>query len=150
METNCIFCRIIAGQEQSWKVYEDEAHVGFLTPYPNTPGFTVLITKEHHESNVLHLDEARYLSMLRSARILAHRLESKLGARRIALVIEGMGVDHAHIKLIPMHGIPDGPWQPIHSNEPTMHETYQGFIATHDGPRMSDERLDAIRRQIAE
>lgn len=145
---DCIFCRILKGEEPSWKIFEDEHHTAFLTPFPNTPGFSVLITKEHLESNVLHCDETRYLEMMKSARALAHLLDQKLKVKRTALVIEGMGVNHAHVKLIPMHGIPDGPWQPMRSSDPTFNNEYRGFLSTQDGPRMSDTELDAVRDKI--
>ncbi len=145
---DCIFCRIIEGKEPSWKVFEDEHHLAFLTPFPNTPGFTVLVSREHLASNVMRLDEERFLSMMKSARSLAHLLEEKLGAKRTALVVEGMGVDHAHVKLIPMHGSPDGPWKPMLSSAPDFHKRYEGYLTTHDGPRMSDAELDAIRLRI--
>jgi histidine triad (HIT) family protein len=110
---DCVFCRILAGIEPSWKIFEDEHHVAFLTPFPNTVGFSVLITKEHLDSNVMRLDEPRYVELMKAARVLSHRLKEKLGAKRTGLIVEGMGVDHAHVKLIPMHGIPEGPWRPI-------------------------------------
>lgn len=146
---DCIFCRIIARTEQAWIVYEDEHHLACLTPFPNTPGFTVLMSKEHLSSDVMALDDARYTSFQLAAKRLSDKIRKNLGVKRCGLVIEGMGVDHAHVKLIPMHGIPEGPWKPILSHKPEFHENYQGYIATHDGPRMSDEELEATRKKIA-
>ena len=146
--SDCLFCRITSGAEPSWKIYEDADHLGFLTPYPNTPGFSVLVTKEHRDSNVLHLDQQQYLSMMLSARALAHRIEEKLGVARVGLVIEGMGIDHAHVKLIPMHGIDGDVWKPIVAAETRFSDRYEGYLSTHDGPRMSDEELFKIQRRL--
>jgi len=148
MPTDCLFCRIISGDQKSWKVYEDEHHVAFLTPFPNTPGFTVLVTREHLHSDVLNLDEDRYLEFMKTARILAKQLNKKLGAKRTGLIIEGMGIDHAHIKLIPMHGIPEGEWKPILSSLKEFTDEYKGYLSTHDGPKMSDEELDEIQKVL--
>ena len=145
---SCLFCDIISGKEKGWKVYEDERHIAFLTPFPNTPGFTVLVTREHQPSDVLALDEARFLEFLKTARKLAHKLNEKLGTKRTGLVIEGMGIDHAHIKLIPMHGIADGDWQPILSDKNEFNEVYHGYLSTHDGPRMRDEALIQVQSKI--
>jgi diadenosine tetraphosphate (Ap4A) HIT family hydrolase len=142
---SCLFCDIISGKQKGWLVYEDEQHVGFLTPFPNTPGFTVLVTREHQNSDVLALDEERYLEFVKAARKLAHRINQKLGVQRTGLIIEGMGIDHAHIKLIPMHGIPDGDWKPMLSNKKEYSEIYQGYLSTHDGPKMNDTKLDEIQ-----
>ena len=145
---DCFFCRLIEGKEKRWVVYEDDRHVAFLTPFPNTPGFTVLATREHLPSYVPSLPEARFLELLSTARNLALTLDQQLGTKRTGIVIEGMGIDHAHVKLIPMHGIPDGEWKPILSQHEEFNERYQGYFTTHDGPRMSDADLDRIQSLI--
>jgi len=144
----CLFCNIIAEQEKAWVVYEDDHHIAFLTPFPNTPGFTVLVPKEHLDSNVLGLDESRFTEMMKAAKRLSDILNSKLRTKRTGLIIEGMGVDHAHIKLIPMYGIPDGDWKPMLSGDPKFSEKYEGYLTSHDGPRMTDLQLDEIMKKI--
>ena len=47
---NCIFCRIIAGEIPSVKVYEDELVLAFMDISPITFGHTLVIPKEHHTS----------------------------------------------------------------------------------------------------
>jgi histidine triad (HIT) family protein len=148
MAGDCFFCRIVAGKEKSWKVFEDEKHLAFLTPFPNTPGFTVVIPKQHLSSDVLSLDEREYIELLLAAKKFAKILNERLGCERSGLIIEGMGIDHAHVKLIPMHGIEQGEWKAMLSDETSFSETYQGVLTTHDGPRMSDEELDMIQRKI--
>ena len=147
-KSDCLYCRIVAGEEQAWKVYEDKDHIAFLTPFPNTPGFTVLITREHFGSYLFDLEKNRYVSMLKAARKLAKILDKKLGTTRTGLIIEGMGVDHAHIKLVPMHGIPEGDWKPIRSASPDFQDQYRGFLESKDGPRMADEELDRVQKSI--
>lgn len=146
--TDCIFCRIVAKTEPAWVVYEDEHHIAFLTPFPNTPGFTVLAPKEHRSSDVLGLEEKEYLELMKTAKDIAVILNKKLQTKRTGLIVEGMGVDHAHVKLIPMHGIEGGDWKPVLSNKTEFSEIYNGYLTTHDGPRMSDDQLDAIKNKI--
>jgi histidine triad (HIT) family protein len=150
MTTNpdCIFCKIVAGTFPSWKVHESDSHIAFLTPFPNTPGFTVVIPKSHEPSAVLTLDDATYSALLLAAKEVASRIERTMQCKRVGLVAEGMGVDHAHVKLIPMHGIPDGPWKAMLSDEPSFTATYQGYLTTNDGPRMSDDELTRIQQLI--
>ena len=38
-----IFDKIIKGEIKSWKVWEDSNYLAFLTPFPNTPGLTIVI-----------------------------------------------------------------------------------------------------------
>lgn len=122
--------------------------MALLTPFPNTPGFTVLATREHLPSYIPSLPEERFLELMSTARTLALTLDEQLGTKRTGIVMEGMGIDHAHVKLIPMHGIPDGEWKPVLSKQEVYSERYQGYLTTHDGPRMSDAELDKIQALI--
>lgn len=145
---DCIFCRIASGSEPAWIVWEDKDHIAFLTPYPNTKGFTVLASRGHLPSYILDLDDDALFSFVKAARTVAKLLDQALGTKRTALVAEGMGIDHAHLKLIPLHGIPNGPWQPVRSNVRTKYISYPGYVASHDGPRATDEDLDAVASLI--
>ncbi len=43
----CIFCKIIAGEIPSIKLYEDEKTIAFLDIYPIAKGHTLIIPKNH-------------------------------------------------------------------------------------------------------
>ena len=45
--SDTLFDKIISGEIPSYKVWEDDKHLAFLTPFPNTPGLTVLIPKKN-------------------------------------------------------------------------------------------------------
>jgi len=148
MQESCLFCRLIAGQEKVWKIYETTEHLAFLTPFPNTPGFTVLVPKKHLGSDVFMLKDEEYKSLFLAAREVTDLLKKSLLCKRVGLIAEGMAIDHAHLKLIPLHGIPDGPWKPMLSGVHEYHEQYDGYLSTEDGPRMSDEELTQIQERI--
>jgi diadenosine tetraphosphate (Ap4A) HIT family hydrolase len=147
-DKDCIFCKIIKGEGKSWIIWEDEKNIAFLTPYPNTEGFTVIASKEHLGSYIFDLPDEDYFSMLTAAKKVGHLLDRALNVKRTGLIMEGMGVDHAHIKLIPLHGIPDGLWTQHLSSKKEFNEKYQGHITSADGPKMDDEVLDRIQQQI--
>ncbi len=48
MHINCIFCKIVAGEISSHKIYEDERCLAFLDIHPIQPGHTLVIPKAHH------------------------------------------------------------------------------------------------------
>ncbi len=48
-DPDCIFCKIVAGEIPSRRVYEDDRLLGFLDIAPLAPGHTLLIPKDHHE-----------------------------------------------------------------------------------------------------
>jgi len=141
---SCLFCRIIKGTERSWIIWEDKDHIAFLTPFPNTIGFTVVATKNHMSSYIFELDPFVLCSLIKAAQKVSLLLDHALDTKRTAIIAEGMGIDHAHIKLIPLHGLPDGSWQPVLSNQKTFYTSYPGYVSSHDGPRADDSELDRV------
>ena len=45
--TDCIFCKIIAGEIPSYTVYEDDVVKAFLDISQGTPGHTLVVPKKH-------------------------------------------------------------------------------------------------------
>ena len=145
---NCIFCKIVKGEMASRVVYENEDFIAFLTPFPNTDGFTVIATKAHYSSYIFDLPEDVYIKLLLFSKVVGKILDKTLKVKRTGMIFEGMGVDHAHVKLIPLHGIEGDEWEAVSSNKPDFYKKYPGYIASHDGPRQSDEKLDLIHQTI--
>ena len=46
--TDCLFCKIVAGEVPSAKVYEDEHVLAFLDLFPLATGHALVIPKAHH------------------------------------------------------------------------------------------------------
>uniref|UniRef100_A0A3B5B0Y1 HIT domain-containing protein n=1 Tax=Stegastes partitus TaxID=144197 RepID=A0A3B5B0Y1_9TELE len=46
--------------EQQWRLWEDDGHVAFLTPFPNSPGFTVLVPRRPLTSDIFRLEKGDY------------------------------------------------------------------------------------------
>lgn len=142
-----IFDDIVSGKMKSWHVWEDDEFLAFLTPFPNTPGFTVVIPKHNEGDYVFGTDDEFYVRYMKAVKKVAKILEKAFDTPRIALVFEGTGVAHVHAKLIPLHGkLADetGVWSPHHE----FNEEYQGWLTTAEGPKMSDARLDEIQAKI--
>ena len=137
-----LFARIIRGEVPSWKVWEDSSHVAFLTPFANTPGYTVLVPRKRLNSDILSLDERNYADILRAAHSCAEVLMGAFQVSRCGFIFEGYEIDYAHIKLIPIHGrsgVENSDNVPRHAE---FQMTYQGFVTSQPGPLLSD--LDAI------
>src|ERR1700686_4690890 len=102
---NCIFCKIVKGEAPCHKIWEDEKHLAFLSIFPNTEGFSVVITKEHFPSYAFDLPEEVFLGLVKAAKETAKLLDTKLlDVGRTGMIFEGFCVDHIHAKLFPMHG----------------------------------------------
>lgn len=149
METNCIFCKIVAGETPSPKIWEDEKHLAFLSIYPNTEGFSVVIPKKHYPSYVFDLPESVYSELLSATRKVGKLIDTVFqDVRRTGLIFEGFGVDHVHAKLFPMHGTADDRWEKRNSQVDKYFETYEGYISSHDYKREDDEKLNALAEKI--
>jgi histidine triad (HIT) family protein len=85
---------------------------------------------------------------MKAAKKVALLIDKNLGVKRTAMIMEGYGINHLHIKLSPIHGISDGKWKPILSEDKTFYDKYTGMIASNDGPRMSDAKLLEIATKI--
>jgi len=103
--TDCIFCKIVAGQIPAAKVYEDDRFLAFMDINPQSRGHCLLIPKEHHQTLVEMPDE-----LLQGLIALSKRLgrAAMQGLKADGLsVIQANGkaacqiIPHYHMHLIP-------------------------------------------------
>ncbi len=144
-----IFDKIISGEWASFKVYEDNSYLASLTPFPNTPGFTVVIPKKNPGDYVFAMDDEEYIGLMNAAKKVAKKIEKGLGVSRVAMLFEGTGVAHVHAKLIPLHGELASETN-VWSKHQEFYPEYIGYISSVEGPRMDDDKLEEIRKKIAE
>ena len=86
---DCIFCRIIAGEIPSERVYEDDKMIVIRDVAPAAPVHVLMIPKAHTE-NIITAEPELLLYMFGKVKELAE----KLG------VNEGQTVKHLHIHLL--------------------------------------------------
>lgn len=104
----CIFCQIVEGKAPCHKVWEDEHHLAFLSIFPNTDGFTVVIPKKHYPSYAFDLPPQALADLMLATQKVAKKLDKAFpDVSRTGMFFEGFGVDHVHSKLSPMHGTGD-------------------------------------------
>ncbi len=144
---DCIFCKIVKGEIPSVKIWEDEKHLAVLDVNPNTEGMTLVITKKHFDSDATDMPEKDYLNLMMAAKKVAKLLEKKLKVKRVAIVMEGLGVNHVHIKLYPIYGL-DEKFKEIWAKDKIYFEKYRGYISTQLGPQKSIQELEKIADKI--
>lgn len=145
-QSKSLFEKLANNEIPSWKIWENDKHMAFLTPFPNTPGVTVVAPKMNIGDDAFEISDQEYQELLAIAKKIATALKKALKVSRVALVIEGLGVPHVHIKLFPLHGDlnNNGHWQSDHRFFPE----YIGYLITSNGPQMSDEELSNLQTQI--
>jgi len=144
---NRIFCKIVKGELASVKVWEDKKHIAILDVNPNTRGMTLIIPKKHFHSDATDMPEKEYIDLMLTAKKLVKILEKRLNVKRVAIVMEGLGINHIHIKLYPIYGL-DEKFKEIWVKDRIFFEKYEGYISTQLGPQKSIEELKKIADKI--
>ncbi|WP_406665654.1 HIT family protein [Gallaecimonas sp. GXIMD1310] len=149
---NCIFCDIVAGKMPCHKVWEDDQHLAFLSIFPNTRGFTVVIPKAHHGSYAFAQSDEVLTGLLLATKKVALLLDQAFDdVGRTGMFFEGYGVDHLHSKLFPMHGTGNNAdFQLIENRQDYFFERYEGYLSSHDCQRADDAELAATAAMIRE
>ena len=101
--TDCLFCKIAAGEIPSGKVYEDDEVFAFKDIHPKAPTHVLVIPKTH-VATLSDCDDPAVLGMLmdRTRRIADEVLELAPGYRVVINVREGGGqeVFHLHVHIL--------------------------------------------------
>jgi diadenosine tetraphosphate (Ap4A) HIT family hydrolase len=153
-EGNCIFCEILKGNIKTPGIFwEDKKHMAFLTPFPNTKGFTIVIPKKHFGSDVLNMPDKNLKELIMASKKVSNILMQHFeDIGRVGLMMEGTGIDHAHTKLFPMHGtehMKKGEWKHyLGDKEGIFFENYKGYITSIEGPRVSDEEIKELAEKL--
>ena len=98
----CIFCDIANNITNSYKVWEDENFFAFLDITPMNPGHILVIPKIHYE-DVYDMPSSLYTDLFIAIKKISPILKKVTSAKRIGLAIEGFGVAHVHIHLVPVN-----------------------------------------------
>ncbi len=104
---NCIFCKIIAGEIPSMRVYEDEKCIATLDIGPANPGH-VLVMPKTHIRDLSELPEELGGHLLMVAKEIGKRQKERLQADGFNVVqnngaAAGQTVPHFHIHVIPRY-----------------------------------------------
>lgn len=146
---SCIFCDIAARKAPAHIIWEDEEHVAFLSIFPNTEGFTVVIPKTHYKSYAFDQEDKVLADLVLASKKVANLLDSKLeDVGRTGMIFEGFGVDHFHAKLFPMHGTKADKWEARKSNIDKYFDKYEGYISSHDYKRADDAKLADLAKKL--
>ena len=97
-----IFSRIIAGEIPCYKVAENDRFFAFLDINPLTKGHTLVVPKCETDY-IFDLDDQTLADMMVFAKQIAAKIKELSQCNRVAVVVLGLEVPHAHIHLIPIN-----------------------------------------------
>jgi histidine triad (HIT) family protein len=107
MADDCIFCKIVAGEVPSTKVYEDETTLAFMDIAPWTRGHALVIPKTHSDDlGEISADDLSAVAL--TAQRIAELQKERLGAEGVNLLncygaAAWQTVFHTHVHVIPRY-----------------------------------------------
>ncbi|MEI7689053.1 MAG: HIT family protein [Candidatus Nomurabacteria bacterium] len=151
-DNKCIFCEIVKGNIPSYTFWEDKNYLAFLSIDPNTPGFSCVIPKKHFGSDIMKMPDNDLSKLIIASKKVAAVLENYYkDVGRVGVVMEGMGIDHAHVKLVPMHGtakLKKGVWDQALNKKDFWFDKYEGYISSAGGPMADFKKLKILSEKI--
>lgn len=107
----CIFCKIIAGEIPSAKVYEDEYVLAILDISQVTYGHTLVLPKKHC-TDILDVDQETMMHIASVLPNLSKKIVSNTKALGCNILsnqgeVAGQTVNHLHFHIIPRYGSDD-------------------------------------------
>jgi histidine triad (HIT) family protein len=146
---DCIFCQIVQRSLDAAIFWENDDFIAVLDLFPNVYGQSLLISKQHYDSDLSDMPNEIYGRFFVAARQVSDILKKSLPVYRVAMVLEGMGINHAHIKLYPLHGL-ENTFHEMWAGEQVFFEKYTGYITTQLGPKANMGELKALSKKLSE
>jgi len=105
MTEDCIFCKIVAGEIPAEKVYEDDNFIGILDAFPSMKGQALVIPKNHLAPWLFDLDDDAYTKLMLVTKKVVKAVDKAMKPVKTGLLVEGLELDHIHIKVFPLSKI---------------------------------------------
>lgn len=111
MVSDCIFCKIIAGDIPASKVYEDDHFLAFLDISQVTPGHTLVIPKKHAR-NLLEMTPDETADLFNVVSTVTKKVENATQPQGMNIIsnmeeIAGQSVFHTHVHILPRYSQDD-------------------------------------------
>jgi histidine triad (HIT) family protein len=105
--SDCIFCKVLAGDIPSEVVDSDERTVAVMDINPATRGHVVVITREHAE-NLFDVSDEDLLAVMQMARRVAERMKQTLEPGGFNILhnigrVAWQSIFHFHLHVIPRY-----------------------------------------------
>ena len=117
--SDSIFTKIIRGEIPCHKIYEDDKTLALMDIHPAQPGHVLVIPKKQVES-LWDLDDEYYVALMSSVKKVGRRMRDVLRPKYLGISVEGIGVPHVHVHIIPFatqaefHHLADQAVEPDH------------------------------------
>ena len=129
--SKCIFCRIVAGTERSWKVYETPHTYAFLDVNPLSEYHTLVVPKRHY-TNVFDVPPDEWVRVMATVKTVVDRFRERLGIEHVQIVNNSGGAADQQVFHLHIHVIPRGTGDDQHvtwSPRPDLRKRFDAMLA---------------------
>ena len=103
--SDCLFCRIAAGEIPATKVHEDDRAIAFMDINPVTPGHLLVIPRAHSR-DLLDIDAGDLAATMEAVQVVAGKAARAVGADGVNVISNcgaaaGQTVFHFHVHVVP-------------------------------------------------
>ena len=100
-----LFTKIVQGEIPCHKIAEEADYFSFLEIRPLKPGHTLVIPKKETDY-FFDLGDPEMAGLMRFCKKIAAGIKKATACEKVAVVVYGLAVRHAHVHLIPVDGTP--------------------------------------------
>ena len=102
---DCIFCKIVKGEANSWKVYETKEAYAFLDIHPASKYHTLVIPKKHY-TDIFDISEKELKAVMTLVKKVAKLYKDKLDIKNIQILNNNgaeaqQDIFHTHFHIVP-------------------------------------------------
>ena len=97
-----LFTRIIEGEIPSYRVAENDEFYAFLDINPVQPGHTLVVPRQEVDY-IFDIEDGLLGRMMVFAKQVARQIQTVTKCRKVAALVLGLEVNHAHIHLVPIN-----------------------------------------------
>jgi len=102
MQEPSIFTRIINHEIPAHIIYEDDRVIAFLDLHPQMEGHTLVVPKTQVDQ-IWELSDDDYRYLWEVVKKIGNHIHEVIGSPRVGVAVEGFGVPHTHVHLVPIY-----------------------------------------------
>ena len=99
----CAFCRIVAGEEPAFVIFEDEVSTAFLDRRPLFHGHVLVVPRDHCET-LAELPARSVDRFFRNVQLISRAVENAMGAEGSFVAVNNrvsQSIPHLHVHVVP-------------------------------------------------
>ena len=129
-----IFSKIVAGDIPSYKCAENDHFYAFLDINPLVQAHTLVIPKKEADS-IFDIEDEELAAFQLFAKKVAKAIQTAFPCKKVAQVVLGLEVPHAHIHLLPINSEADVDFRKEHLklSDEVMKDTANRILAAFEG-----------------